>query len=105
MGKNIGKYIRKSLSGKQSQKLLDHAIQSATYALKTSSKKVIQKAPAATADLIGNEIANKITKVSKNSRQNNFELVINENYKELPKERYISAERRKKDKQLFMISD
>ena len=42
MGKNIGKNISKSLIGKYSQKLLDHAKQSATGALKTSSKRVIQ---------------------------------------------------------------
>ena len=36
MGKNIGKNISKSLSGKYRQKLLDHAKQSATDALKTS---------------------------------------------------------------------
>ena len=38
MGKNIGKNISKTLSGKYKQKLLDHAKQSATDALKTSSK-------------------------------------------------------------------
>ena len=39
MGKNIGKNISKNLSGKYSQKLYDHAKQSATNALKTTSKK------------------------------------------------------------------
>ena len=42
MAKNIGKNISKSLSDKYSQKL-DHAKQSATDALKTVSKRVIQK--------------------------------------------------------------
>ena len=41
-----------------------------------------------------------MTKVSKNSRQNNFETVINESgkeiSKEIPKERYISTEERQK---------
>ena len=41
MGKNIGKNTSKNLSGKYSQKLLDHAKQSATDAHKTSSKTVI----------------------------------------------------------------
>ena len=41
MGKNIGK--NKTLSGKYSQKLLDHAKNSATDALKTTSKRIIQK--------------------------------------------------------------
>ena len=43
MGKSICKNICKSLSGKYSQKFIDHAKQSATDALKTSSKRVIQK--------------------------------------------------------------
>ena len=41
MVKNIGKSISKNLSGIYSQKLLDHAKQSATDALKNSSKRVI----------------------------------------------------------------
>ena len=34
----------------------------------------------------------KITKISKNSQQNNLETVKNEDDKEMPKERYISPE-------------
>ena len=97
MGKNIGKNINKNLSGKYSpgmlamrQKLLDHAKKPVTDALKTSSKSVIQKITETTGDLIGNKIANKIIRVSKNSPQNNSETVTNENDKEIPKERYIS---------------
>ena len=61
MGENIGKNKSKNLSGKYSpgmlamrQKLLDHVKQSATDALKTSSKRVIQKTAEATGDLIDN---------------------------------------------------
>ena len=43
MGKNIGKNISKNLSSKYGQKLLDHAKQSATDAIKTSSKRLIKK--------------------------------------------------------------
>ena len=43
MARNIGKSISKNLSGKYSQKLVDHAKQSATDALKPASKRVIQK--------------------------------------------------------------
>ena len=39
----ISKNISKNLSGKYSQNLLDHARQSAADALKTTSKRVIQK--------------------------------------------------------------
>ena len=84
----------KSLSGKQSQRLLDHAKQSATNALKTSSEIVLQDTAEATSDLSGNKIANKIRKVSKNSQQNNLEIVINDNDKEMPKGRYMSPDKR-----------
>ena len=71
MGKNIGKNIIKNLSGKYSQKLLDHTKKSATEALEISSKRVTQKTVKATGDLIENKIADKITRVSKASPQNN----------------------------------
>ena len=63
MGKNIGKNINKILSGKYGQKLLNHAKQSATDAIKTSSKRFIQKTAEVTGDLIGNKIANRNRKV------------------------------------------
>ena len=96
MGKNIGKNMSKILSGKYSLKLLDHAKKSATDALKTSSKRVIQKTAEATGDLICNKIANRIIKVSKNLQQNNSETVTNEHDKEILKERYIPPEERQK---------
>ena len=66
MGKNIAKNIGTSLSRKYSQKCFDHAKKSATYALITSSKKIIKKKTAeATSDLFGNKIAGTVTKVSK----------------------------------------
>ena len=43
MVKNIGEKISKNLSCKYSQKLLDHAKKSAFDALKTDSKRAIQK--------------------------------------------------------------
>ena len=86
MGKNIGKNISKTLSGKYSQKFLDHAKKSAADAFTTASKIAIPKTAEATDDLIGNEIADKITGVSKNLQQNNSETVANEDVKEIPKE-------------------
>ena len=41
--RNMVKNTSKNLSSKYSQKLLDHAKQSATYALKTDSKKRFKK--------------------------------------------------------------
>ena len=41
MGKNIDKNVSQILSGKYSQKLLDHVKQSAIDALRTTSKRVM----------------------------------------------------------------
>ena len=49
-----------------------------------------------TGDLNGNKIADKVSKVSRTSPQNNSEVVTNELDKEIPKERYISPEERLK---------
>ena len=75
-------------------KLFDHAKKSATDALKTSLKRLIHKTAEETRDLIGNKIADRITKVSKSSQQNNSETVSHEHDKEIPKERYISPDKR-----------
>ena len=80
----------KNLSGKYDQELLDHAKQSVTDAIRTSSKRVIQKTAEGTGDFIGNKIDNRVTKVSKNSKQNNSKTVTNDHDKEISKERYIS---------------
>ena len=64
--------------GKYSLKLLDHAEQPPADALKTTSKRIIQKIAEATGDLIGNKIADGITKVSRSSPQNNLETITNE---------------------------
>ena len=56
--------VAKNLSNKYSQKLLDTAKKSLTDAIKTASKKVIQKPAEAIGDLIRNKIADKITNIS-----------------------------------------
>ena len=75
--------------------MFDHAKKSATDALKTSSKRFIQKTAEGSGDFIGNKIANKTMGVSKN-----LETVANENDKEISKERYMSPE---KNKKLLMV--
>ena len=95
MGKNIDKITSKNVSSECSQKLFDHATQSATDALKTdtdASKRKIQKEAEATGYLIGNKIADEISRVSKTSPQNNSET----NQKEILRERYISPEQKQK---------
>ena len=53
------------------KKLLDSAKKSKADAIKTASKRAIQKAAEANGDLIGNKIADKITSFSKKSNNNN----------------------------------
>ena len=72
MSKNIYKNMNWNLGRKYRLKLFDHAKQSATDALKTASKGVIQKIAEATSDLIHT----KITKVLRTSSQNNNILYI-----------------------------
>ena len=86
---SFAKNMGKSLSNKYGQKLLDSAKKSTTDAIKTSSKRSIQKTAEATGDLIGNKIADKITSVSKKSL---IELQNDET--ELLKTRYISPEKK-----------
>ena len=75
------------------KKLVDTARKSATDAIKTASKRAIQKPAEATGDLVGNEIADKITSVSKKSTKKlptideDVELTTH-------KKRYISPEER-----------
>ena len=59
-------------------------------------KEQFKKKTEATSDLIGNTIANKTRKVSRSSQQNNSKTIRNEHNKEIPKERYMSAEQRQK---------
>ena len=53
---SFAKNIGKSLGNKYSQKLLDTAKKSKTDAIKTASKREIQKPAEATGDLIGNKL-------------------------------------------------
>ena len=90
MGRNIGRNKSKNLIGKFSQKHLNHAKQSATDALKTDSKRVIQKTAEATGDFIGNKVADKMTKVSTTSPKNKSKT----NEEEIFRETFIPSELR-----------
>ena len=52
---------------------------------------------------MGNKIANKITEVSKNSHENNSEIVINEHDKEIHTERYYISRKKTKNYWWFKI--
>ena len=73
----------RSMSNKYGKKLVDTAKKSATDAIKTASKRAIQKAAEATGELVGNTIADI------NGNNNDVELTT-------PKKGYISPEERQK---------
>ena len=82
----------RNMINKYGKKLVGTAKKSATDAIKTASKRAIQKTAEAAGDLIGNEIADKITtSVSKKKSNNN-----NDDDVKLTtlKKRYISPEER-----------
>ena len=54
---SFAKHIGKNLSNKYGQNLFDSAKKSTTDAIKTSSKRAIQKTAEATGDLIGSNIS------------------------------------------------
>ena len=92
---SFAKNMGKNLSNKYDQKLLDSAKKSPEEAIKTASKRAIQKTAEATGDLIGNKSADKITSVSKKSTK---ELKNDEEEVDLeratPMKRYIYLEKR-----------
>ena len=94
---SFAKNMGKSLSNKYGQKLLDSAKKSTTDAIKTASKRAIQKPVEATGDLISNKIADTITSISKkpvkelpNNDEREEENVEITTYKK----RYVSPEER-----------
>ena len=103
--RNIGTHatkVAKNMSNKYSQKHVDIAKTSGTDAIKTASKRAIQKTAEATGDLVGNKIADEITakpspkdviSTSKKSHKEE-EIQSNEVNNEIPKERYISPKKR-----------
>ena len=62
---SFAKNMSKGLSNKYGQKLFDSNKKSTTDAIKTASKRAIQKTAEANGNLIGNKIDDKITNVSK----------------------------------------
>ena len=89
---SFAKNMGQRLSNKYSQKLFHSAKKSTIDAIKTTSKRAIQKTAEATGDLIDNKIADKITSVLKkpnNNNNNNEDVEITAH-----KKRCISPEER-----------
>ena len=90
---SFAKNMSKSLSNKYGQNLLDSPKTSTTDAIKTASKRAIQRTAEATGDFIGNKIADKRTSISKKfSVEHSKELQNDEIH--VPQERYISPDKR-----------
>ena len=92
---SFAKNIGKNLINKYGQKFTDSAKKSATDALKTASKRAIQKTAEATRDLVGNKIADKIKSISRKPAENlqDDELQSSKANNEIPKERHISPQK------------
>ena len=80
----------RSMSNKYGKKLVDTAKKSTTDAIKTASKRAIQKTAEAKCDLVANKIADKITSVSKKSTKKL--PTIDEDVELTTLKRYISPE-------------
>ena len=96
---SFAKIIGKILSSSFVQRLFHIAKKSATDAIKTNPKIVIEKTTEATADLIGNKSADKITSISKkfSSKHSDGEIQVDKaSPKDVPKKRYTSAEERER---------
>ena len=89
---SFAKNMNKSLSNKYCQKLLDSANKFTTNAIKTASKIAIQKTAEATGDLIGNKIADEITRIWKKLAKELHDNNKTEEYVEITtdKTRYVS---------------
>ena len=101
MSKIIGKNMSKNLTGKYSQKHLDHINNLLQMHLKLLQKEQFQKKVEASGYLIGYKITEKIRKVSRTSPQYSSGTVESETDnigldKEVQKERYTSLEKRQK---------
>ena len=81
----------RSMSNKYGKKLVDTVEKSATDAIKTASKRAIQKTAEVTGDLVGKKIADKIISVSKKSTKK-MPTIDEDVELTTPKKRYISPE-------------
>ena len=100
MSKNLEKNMSQNLSGKYHQKLIDHARQPATDALKTTSKRVIQKTQKQLVIWLVMKLLIELQKSQKvHSRIIQKQLQMNMIKKYLKKDIYVQ----KKDIKLLMI--
>ena len=70
--------VGKSMKKKYDKKILDNSLSAGKDFAKIASKKVLTKSAEATCDLIGNKIANRITKSARNKEQKEDDRIMAE---------------------------
>ena len=70
--------VGKKMSNKYGRKILDKSMDTGKDFAKIAGKKVLTKSAEATADLIGNKIADRITKSSRNKEQKEDDRIMEE---------------------------
>ena len=75
-GKSID--VGKSMKKKYGKKILDNSISAGKDFAKIAGKKVLNKSAEATGDLIGNKIADKITKITRNKDRKEDDRIMEE---------------------------
>ena len=71
---NVGKSMKK----KYGKKILDSSLSAGKDFAKIAGKKVLTKSAEATGDLIGNKIADRITKSARNKEQKEYDTIMEE---------------------------
>ena len=70
--------VGKSMKKRYGKKILDNSLSAGKDFAKIASKKVLTKSAEATGDMIGNKIADKITKTSRNKAQKEDDRIMEE---------------------------
>ena len=70
--------VSKSMKKKCGKKILDNSLSAGKDFAKIAGKKVLTKSAEATGDLIGNKIADRITKSSRNKEQKEDDRIMEE---------------------------
>ena len=81
IGNKYGKKIfdvSKSMKNKYGKKILDNSLSAGKVFAKIAGKKVLTKSAEATGDLIGNKIADRITKSARNKEQKEDDRIMEE---------------------------
>ena len=76
--KKVRKIFDKNLDGKNGKKILDNSLSAGKDFAKIAGKKILTKSAEATGDLIGNNIANRITESARNKEKKENDRIMEE---------------------------